>query len=161
MVVAIAAKLNNEKIGTKLKPPYTCLYEKKNIRNLQSTRSIESNKSKVNKVEITKNLLHCKNQLRSLKEAYNKTKEKNKQTGNSPEFRTYTEFEEVLRYRDFMKIPEFQQVGIDNGEYETNRIVQSPTFNEEREDREVKKNVKIMVLILFYLQIFMCAPFFM
>ena len=66
-----------------------------------------------------------------------------------------------MRYRDFMKIPEFQQVGIDNGEYETNRIVQSPTFNEEREDREVKKNVKIMVLILFYLQIFMCAPFFM
>ena len=60
-----------------------------------------------------------------------------------------------------MKIPEFQQAGIDNGEYETNRIVQSPTFNEEREDREVKKNVKIMVLILFYLQIFMCAPFFM
>ena len=60
-----------------------------------------------------------------------------------------------------MKIPEFQQAGIDNGEYETNRIVQSPTFNEEREDREVKKNVKIMVLILFCLQIFMCAPFFM
>ena len=116
---------------------------------------------KVNKVEITKNLLHCKNQLRSLKEANNKTKEKNKQTGNSPEFGTYTEFEEVLRYRDFMKIPEFQQVGIDNGEYETNRIVQSPTFNEEREDPEIKKNVRIMVPVLFYLQIFMCAPFFM
>ena len=44
-----------------------------------------------------------------------------------------------MRYRDFMKIPEFQQVGIDNGEYETNRIVQSPTFNEEREDPEIKK----------------------
>ena len=66
-----------------------------------------------------------------------------------------------MRYRDFMKIPEFQQVGIDNGEYETNRIVQSPTFNEEREDSEIKKNVRIMVLVLFYLQIFMCAPFFM
>ena len=37
-----------------------------------------------------------------------------------------------------MKILEFQQVGIDNGEYETNRIVQSPTLNEEREDPEVK-----------------------
>ena len=66
-----------------------------------------------------------------------------------------------MRYRDFMKIPEFQQVGIDNGEYETNRIVQSPTFNEEREDPEIKKNVRIMVPVLFYLQIFMCAPFFM
>ena len=66
-----------------------------------------------------------------------------------------------MRYRDFMKIPEFQQVGIDNGEYETNRIVQSPTLNEEWEDPEIKKNVRIMVLVLFYLQIFMCAPFFM
>lgn len=66
-----------------------------------------------------------------------------------------------MRYRDFMKIPEFQQVGIDNGEYETNRIVQSPTLNEEREDPEIKKNVRIMVPVLFYLQIFMCAPFFM
>ena len=60
-----------------------------------------------------------------------------------------------------MKILELQQVGIDNGEYETNRIVQSPTLNEEREDLEIKKNVRIMVLVLFYLQIFMCAPFFM
>ena len=60
-----------------------------------------------------------------------------------------------------MKIPEFQQVGIDNGEYETNRIVQSPTLNEEWEDPEIKKNVRIMVLVLFYLQLFMCAPFFM
>ena len=66
-----------------------------------------------------------------------------------------------MRYRDFMKIPEFQQVGIDNGEYETNRIVQSPTLNEEWEDPEIKKNVRIMVLVLFYLQLFMCAPFFM
>ena len=60
-----------------------------------------------------------------------------------------------------MKILEFQQVGIDNGEYETNRIVQSPTLNEEWEDPEIKKNVRIMVLVLFYLQLFMCAPFFM
>ena len=43
-----------------------------------------------------------------------------------------------------MEISKFQQVGVDNRETETNYNDESPTFDEEREDREIRENMRIM-----------------
>ena len=43
-----------------------------------------------------------------------------------------------------MKIPEFQQVGVYNRETKTNCNDESSTFEEEREYREIKENMRIM-----------------
>ena len=43
-----------------------------------------------------------------------------------------------------MGISKFQQVGVVNGKTETNRNDESPTFGEEREDREITENMRIM-----------------
>ena len=43
-----------------------------------------------------------------------------------------------------MEISKFQQVGDDNRETETNRNDKSPMFDEEREYREIRENMRIM-----------------
>ena len=55
---------------------------KENIGSLQSTRCNEvwnRIKDEVNKVGLMKNLLQCKNKIRTSKEAYKRAKEKNRQ----------------------------------------------------------------------------------
>ena len=49
-----------------------------------------------------------------------------------------------MGYRDVMEISKFQQIGDDNRETETNHNDESPTFDEEREDREIRESMKIM-----------------
>ena len=44
----------------------------------------------------------------------------------------------MLGYRDVMKIPKFQQVGVDNRETETNHNDDCPTFDDERENFHVQ-----------------------
>ena len=46
-----------------------------------------------------------------------------------------------MGYRDIMEISKFQQVGYDNRK---NRNDESPTFDEEREDRKIIENMSIM-----------------
>ena len=46
-----------------------------------------------------------------------------------------------MGYRDIMEISKFQQVGDDNRK---NRNDESPTFDEEREDRKIIENMSIM-----------------
>ena len=48
-----------------------------------------------------------------------------------------------MGYREVMEISKFQQVGDDNRKTETNRNDESPSFDEEREDRKIREN-KIM-----------------
>ena len=43
-----------------------------------------------------------------------------------------------------MEILKFQQVEVDNRKTETNRIDESPVFDEEREDREIRENMRII-----------------
>ena len=43
-----------------------------------------------------------------------------------------------------MEISKFQEVGVDNRETETNHNDESPTFDEEKEDREIRENMKII-----------------
>ena len=50
----------------------------------------------------------------------------------------------MLRYKDVMEISKLQQVGVDNRETETNHNNESPTFDKEREHREIRKNMRIM-----------------
>ena len=49
-----------------------------------------------------------------------------------------------MGYRDVMEISKFRQVGVVNRKTETNRNDKSPTFDEEREDREIRENMRIM-----------------
>ena len=49
-----------------------------------------------------------------------------------------------MGYRDVMEISKFQEVGVDNRETETNHNDESPTFDEEKEDREIRENMKII-----------------
>ena len=42
-----------------------------------------------------------------------------------------------------MEISKFQEVGIDNRETETNHKDESPMFDEEKEDREIRENMEI------------------
>ena len=51
---------------------------------------------------------------------------------------------EVLGYRDSTEIPKFQQVGVVNRKPETNCNDESPTFDEEREDQEIRENMRVM-----------------
>ena len=78
------------------------------------------------KGEVNKTKNSGKTKLEIKKKPAKKPRKKNKQTGSSPEFPTDAEFEEVLGYRDVMKVPEFQQIGVDNRETETNRNDESP-----------------------------------
>ena len=48
--------------------------------------------------------------------------------------------EEVLGYRYVMEISKFHQVEVDKRETEINHKDESPTFDEEREDREIREN---------------------
>ena len=43
-----------------------------------------------------------------------------------------------------MKISKFQQIEVDNRETETNHNDVLPTFDKEREDREIRENMRIM-----------------
>ena len=43
-----------------------------------------------------------------------------------------------------MEISKFQQTGADNREIETNHNDDLPTFDEERKDREIRENMRIM-----------------
>ena len=52
--------------------------------------------------------------------------------------------EEVLGYRDVTEISKFQQVGVDNRETEINHNDELPTFDEEREGRKIRENMRIM-----------------
>ena len=49
-----------------------------------------------------------------------------------------------MGYRDVMEISKFHQVGVDNRETETNHKDESPTFDEEGEDQEIRENMRIM-----------------
>ena len=50
----------------------------------------------------------------------------------------------MLGHRDVLEISKFEQVGVVNRKTETNRNDESPTFGEEREDREIRENLRIM-----------------
>ena len=52
--------------------------------------------------------------------------------------------EEVLGLRDAMEISKFHQVGVDNRRTGTNRNDESPTFDEEREDRKIRQKHEIL-----------------
>ena len=43
-----------------------------------------------------------------------------------------------------MEISKFQEVGVGNRETETNHYNESPTFDEEKEDREIRENMQII-----------------
>ena len=43
-----------------------------------------------------------------------------------------------------MEISKFQQVGDNNRKTETNRNDESPTFDEKKEDRKIRENMRIM-----------------
>ena len=45
----------------------------------------------------------------------------------------------MLEYRDVIEIPQFQQVGADNRETETNHNDEAPIFDEEKEDQEIRE----------------------
>ena len=64
----------------------------------------------------------------SIESLHEKPRKKNRLNGSSPEFPRYTEFEEVLGYRDVMKIPMFQQFRVDNSETETSCNDDSANF---------------------------------
>ena len=49
-----------------------------------------------------------------------------------------------MGYRDAMEISKFQQVGGVNRKTKANRNDELPTFDEEREDREIRENMRIM-----------------
>ena len=49
----------------------------------------------------------------------------------------------MLGYRDVTEISKFQQAGVDNIKTETNRNDESPTFDEEREYRKIRENMRI------------------
>ena len=49
-----------------------------------------------------------------------------------------------MEYKDVMEISKFQQVGVVNRKTETNRNNESPSFDEEREDEEIRENMRIM-----------------
>ena len=49
-----------------------------------------------------------------------------------------------MGHRDVLEISKFEQVGVVNRKTETNRNDESPTFGEEREDREIRENMRIM-----------------
>ena len=46
--------------------------------------------------------------------------------------------------RNAMEILKFQQVEVDNRKTETKRIDESPVFDKEREDREIRENKRII-----------------
>ena len=50
----------------------------------------------------------------------------------------------MLGYRDVLEISKIKQVGVVNRNTETNRNDESPSFGEEREDREIRENMRIM-----------------
>ena len=43
-----------------------------------------------------------------------------------------------------MEISKFHQVGVDNRKTETSRSNESPTFDEEREVRKIRENMRIL-----------------
>ena len=45
----------------------------------------------------------------------------------------------MLGYRDVIEISQFQQVGVDNRETETNHNDEAPMFDEEKEDQEIRE----------------------
>ena len=49
-----------------------------------------------------------------------------------------------MGYRDVLEISKIKQVGVVNRNTETNRNDESPSFGEEREDREIRDNMRIM-----------------
>ena len=89
------------------------------------------------------NLLQCKNKIRNSKEASKRAEEKNRQKAHLY-FRHILNWGGVLGYRDAMEISKFQQVGGVNRKTEANRNDELPTFDEEREDREIRENMRIM-----------------
>ena len=116
---------------------------KENIGSLRSTRFNEvwnRIKDKVNKVGPTGNLLPSKNKISNSKEASIKSKLKAEQK--------LTWIFNIcwiwggVRERDVMKISEFQQVEVDNRETGTNRNDESPTFDERRENRKMRENMR-------------------
>ena len=50
----------------------------------------------------------------------------------------------MLRHKCVIEISKFQQAGVDNREIETNHNDESPTFDEEREHREIRENIRTM-----------------
>ena len=49
-----------------------------------------------------------------------------------------------MGYRDVIEISRFQQVEVVNRKIETSRNDESPTFDEEREDEEIRENMRTM-----------------
>ena len=88
-----------------------------------------------------KNLLQPKNEIRNSKEAYKRATEK-KRTRLTCIYDIYW-IEEVLGYRDVTESLKFQQAGADNWKTESNRNDELPTFDEEREYRKIRENMRI------------------
>ena len=108
------------------------------------------------------NLLQCKNKIRNSKEAYKKAKEK--QTEGSPVFPTYTELRRCWDMRMSWKSqnPNKLELIIEKLKQTTNN--ESPTFDEEREDREIRENMRIMSIssceqIILSAHFSSCEPF--
>ena len=155
----VGPKINNKKLGPKLKLTHTLAnVSKEKLGNLWSAGCNEvwnRIKDKENKVGATKHLLQCKIKIRNSKEAYKNVKDRNKRNRSWTEFPTYTEFEEVLGYKDDMKIPEFYQVGVDNKETVTMNYLRL-----RKEDREIREKMRIMSKFSFYfVSKFSCVNF--
>ena len=58
-----------------------------------------------------------------------------------------------------MEILKFEEAGVDNRETERNHNDESPAFDEEREDREIRENMRIMSISSRHIlsSIFSCA----
>ena len=93
------------------------------------------------KVEQMKNLLPRKHENRNWKKAY---KSQGKKTDRRLTCIPDIYWNEVLGYREVMEISKFQQIGDDNRKTETNRNDESPSFEDEREDRKIRENIRIM-----------------
>ena len=86
-----------------------------NIGVLESTRSHEmwvKIKAAVGNLGPAKNFKQFKDKMRNLKDTYKRVKESNKKTGAAPSFPPYfTQIDEILGYRDVMRLPEKTEVG--------------------------------------------------
>ena len=98
-------------------------------------------KDEVNKVRLMKNLLQCKNKIRNSKEAYKRAKEKNRQ-------KAHMYFWHILNWGDvgIWRCHGILEVPTSWSSYykKLNRNGELTTFDEEREDQEIRENMRII-----------------
>ena len=94
---------------------------KDNIDNIESPISNNSwteIKLKVDKQGPTKTVKQCKAKLRTLKDAYKKSKDKNAKTGTAPMICPfYNDIDGILVTRDIVKLPDVREVGMNEDDH--------------------------------------------